>query len=86
MDGTLADVVAADGAGVDAAGGGTAIDVCGIEDGVTGGLYCPVDTEFLDGVVADSRSVSVVSNATPSVDTSVIPKMAHPIQQRMVPA
>lgn len=71
---------------MDTPGGGTAIGVCGIEDGVTGGLYCPVDTEVLDVVVPDSKSISVESKATPSVDTSVMPKMAQPMQQRMVPA
>jgi hypothetical protein len=57
--------------------------------GTAGGTYvgAPAETDVAAvGAIPDSMSVSVVSNVTPSVDTSVMPKMAQPMQQRMVPA
>ena len=58
-------------------------------EGTAGGTYVgePVDTdEAAGGAIPDSTSASVVSNVTPSVDTSVMPKMAQPMQQRLDPA
>ena len=48
-------------------------------------VVCVGTTGIIGGSVA-SAVWSPVSNSTPSVGTSVIPKMAHPKQHSMIPA
>jgi hypothetical protein len=59
-----------------------------VDNGTAGGTYVgeTAGPEPFAAVIPDSTSMSDVSKAIPSVGTSVMPKMAQPIQQRMVPA
>lgn len=76
-------------AGAEGCGDATGGDCdAAVAEGTAGGTYvaAPAGNEPGGIEIPDSMSVSVVSYVTPSVDTSVMPKMAQPMQQRMVPA